>query len=224
MLLAARVGVRSAHEQKARKDTEEDFSHPRRHRVRGGAAEVHVQHDDGGDNRERDEYHREEEILPDERNDQRRRRDNLGEEEEEDSEGEEDVDAQRDLLAAVRRQVEDEHGEEGDGDGGDDEVDGVEERLAAHRDVEGDVRVELLAARVLLEVLARRHTEQVPLRAAVEVLQVDPRLDVLEVTHASRLLVHVLQVDLVDTAQAVKRLVTVNQLVKGILLFCFLKI
>ncbi len=61
------------------------------------------------------------------------------------------------LFSAVRRQVEDEHGEEGDAHAGDDEVDGVEQRLASHRHVERDVEVGLVAAGVVLDVADGRN-------------------------------------------------------------------
>ena len=83
------------------------------------------------------------ERLADERDDDGGGRDDLCEQEEEDGEREKDGDAERDLLPAVRGQVEDEHREEGDGHARDDQVDDVEERLAAHRDVERDVWVRL---------------------------------------------------------------------------------
>ena len=86
LLSAALVRVRSAHEQQARKNTEENLAHPRRHGVCCRSAEVDVQHDDGGDNRESDEYHREEKVLADEWHHQRRRWDDLGQQKEEDSE------------------------------------------------------------------------------------------------------------------------------------------
>lgn len=43
------------------------------------------------------------------------------------------------LFPAVGRQVEDKYGEEGDPHTRNDEVDGVEQSLASHRDVECDV-------------------------------------------------------------------------------------
>ena len=60
------------------------------------------------------------------------------------------------LLAAVRGQVEREHGEEADAHAGDDDVYGVEERLPAHRYVEGYIQVRLVAACVELFVPGRR--------------------------------------------------------------------
>ena len=60
--------------------------------------------------------------------------------------------AQSDLLPTVRREVEHEDGEEADAHAGDDEVDGVEEGLPPHGDVEGDVQVGLVTARVELHV------------------------------------------------------------------------
>ena len=43
------------------------------------------------------------------------------------------------LFSGIRRQVEDEDREEGDADAGDDDVDGVEQRLAPQGQVEDDV-------------------------------------------------------------------------------------
>lgn len=60
------------------------------------------------------------------------------------------------LFPAVGRQVEREDGEEGDAHAGDDDVDGVEESLPPHSDVEGDVQVRLVAARVELLVSANK--------------------------------------------------------------------
>ena len=57
-----------------------------------------------------------------------------------------------DLLSTVRGEVEHEDGEEADAHAGDDEVDGVEESLSPHGDVEGDVQVGLVAASVVLHV------------------------------------------------------------------------
>ena len=56
------------------------------------------------------------------------------------------------LLAAIGGQVEHEHGEEGDAHAGDDEVHGVEQSLPPHSDVEGDVQVGLVTARVELHI------------------------------------------------------------------------
>ena len=56
------------------------------------------------------------------------------------------------LLSTVRREVEDEDGEEADAHAGDDEVDGVEEGLPPHGDVEGDVEVGLVTAGVILDI------------------------------------------------------------------------
>ena len=56
------------------------------------------------------------------------------------------------LFAGIGRQVEDENGEESDPDARNDEIDRVEQRLASHRDVERDVQVGLVAARVKLHV------------------------------------------------------------------------
>ena len=60
--------------------------------------------------------------------------------------------AQTDLLPTVRREVEHEDGEEADAHAGDDQVDGVEESLPPHGDVEGDVQVRFLTAGVELDI------------------------------------------------------------------------
>ena len=56
------------------------------------------------------------------------------------------------LLPAVRREIKHQDGEEGDAHAGDDQVDCVEQRLPPHCDVEGDVQVGLVAARVELDI------------------------------------------------------------------------
>ena len=60
--------------------------------------------------------------------------------------------AQLDLLSTIRREVEHEDGEEADAHTGDDQVDGVEESLPPHGDVEGDVQVRFLTAGVELDI------------------------------------------------------------------------
>lgn len=82
-----------------------------------------------------------------------------------------------DLLSAVGGQIEDKDGQKRDGDARDDEVNGVEESLAAYGDVEGDIRVQLRAARVASNVLHGRHVQDVPLHAGVEAAQVYTFLD-----------------------------------------------
>ena len=52
------------------------------------------------------------------------------------------------LLPAVRGKIKHKDSEEGDAHAGDDQVDCVEQRLPPHRDVEGDVQVGLVTARV----------------------------------------------------------------------------
>ena len=63
----------------------------------------------------------------------------LGDQEEEHNQRQEDRDAQRHLLACLGGQVEDQDAEEADQHRGEDQVDRVEESLAADCDVEGDV-------------------------------------------------------------------------------------
>ena len=131
-----------------------------------------VQHKDGDDDAERDENHGEEEVLADQRDDEWRRGDGLGDDQQEHGEGEEDRDAEGDLLATVRREVEDQHCEEGDEEAGDDEVDGVEERQAADVEGVGDVRVDLLTAVILDVMLVSWCVDDLPLSAFPEILQI----------------------------------------------------
>ena len=90
--------------------------------------------------------------------------------------------------------MKDDDREEGYGDAWNDQVDRVEERLPPYRDVERDVRVGFRAAGVGLAVLLRRHAQDVPLDALVELLQIDPVRDL--VSTAQALLQAVLQVHL----------------------------
>ena len=56
------------------------------------------------------------------------------------------------LLPAVRGKIKYKDGQEGDAHAGDDQVDCVEQGLPPHRDVEGDVQVRLVTARVELDI------------------------------------------------------------------------
>jgi len=108
--------------------------------------------------------------------------------------------------APVGRQVKDDNGEEGDGDAWYDEVDGVEERLAADRHVERDVRLRREAVVEALDVLAGRHVQDVPLDAAVELLEVDAVLDHVRHARRARLLVNVRQVNLESSTHVAPRI------------------
>ena len=77
------------------------------------------------------------------------------------------------LLSTVRREVEHQDCEEADAHAGDDEVDGVEEGLPPHGDVEGDVQVGLVTAGVELDISLGRNLQNVPLHGHVELRQVD---------------------------------------------------
>ena len=140
--------------------------------MRLGRAVVHVEHEDGDDDGERDEDHGEEQVLADERDHQRGGRDGLGDDQQEHGQREQHGDAEGDLLAAVGGQVEDQHGQEGDEQAGDDHVDGVEKREAADVERVGDVGVDLLTAVVLDVVLVPGCVDDHPLAAFPEVLQV----------------------------------------------------
>ena len=97
------------------------------------------------------------------------------------------------LLPAVRGQVEDEYGEEGDAHTGDDQVDRVEQRLPPQCYVEEDVRIgRVTATAVELLVALGRHRHDVPLDTQVIFPQIDAYLDDIRLG----LLVQVLQVHL----------------------------
>ena len=80
--------------------------------------DVEDEHSD--DDGEHDEDHGEEEVLSN-------GWDDFCDEQQEDGEGQQDRDAEGDLLPTVRGQVEDQHGQAGDKQAGYDEIDGVEE-------------------------------------------------------------------------------------------------
>ena len=102
----------------------------------GWSPEVDVEDPDGEEDREGDKDHgeqkvlegyvskeiEEDEYLAKERHCYGGGRDDLRQEKEEHSEGEEDGDGERDLLARLRRKVEHQHRQEGDADTWDDQV------------------------------------------------------------------------------------------------------
>lgn len=99
---------------------------------------MYVDGKDGDDDGERDKDHGEDQVLPDERDSLRRGGDDLLNDQEENCERHKDRGAERDLLAAVGGQIEDEDGEEGQADAGDDEEEGVEKRQPADDEEVGD--------------------------------------------------------------------------------------
>jgi len=125
--------------------------------------EVHIEHSDGDNDGERDQHHGEEQILSQQRHRQRGGRNNLGQQQEEHGERQQDADTERDLLAGITGQVEDQDREERDAHAGDDQVHGVEERLPSQSEVKHDVQIGLLAAAVELLVPHRRHPHDIPL-------------------------------------------------------------
>jgi len=160
------------HAQPAWHHGEEKPPNPSRHAVSLWRTVVHVQHEHGDDDRQRDKDHSEKQILSDERDDQRRGRDDLCYEQQEDGERQQHGDAQRDFLTAVWRQVENQDGEAGDEQAGDDEVDGVEQRQTADDKVVGDVWVNFVAAVVFLGVVGAHSIDNRPLSALPVVLEV----------------------------------------------------
>ncbi len=142
-LLLLVVLVRPLHAEEPREELNEDPLDPGRHFVSGRRAIVDIQNTNGDNDRECDQCHCEEEVFAEEGDCKGGRRDDFCEEEDEDSEGEEDGDAEGHLLARVRREVEDEHGEERDPHAGNDKVHHVVQRLPTENDAEDDVDVGL---------------------------------------------------------------------------------
>lgn len=164
--------VWTLHAQPAWHRREEKPPNPSRHGVSSGRPVVHIQHKHGDDDGQCDENHSEEQVLPDQRYDQRRGRDDLRDEQQEDSERQQHRDAQRDFLAAVRREVEDQDSEAGDEETRDDEVDGVEQGEAADDKIVGDVGVDLVATVVLLGVVGAHGIDNCPLSALPVILEI----------------------------------------------------
>ena len=120
----------SLHDEQPWQEVDENSPDPGRHQVSLRRSEVDVENHHGDADTEGVEDHGEEDKLAEEGHHQGGGRDDLGQQEEEHSEREQDGDGERDLLARVRGQVEDEHGQERDAHARDDDVDGVEQRLS----------------------------------------------------------------------------------------------
>lgn len=161
----------SFHEEQDRKIFEEDDANPVGHAVGARTPEVPVDDDHRHQDGQGVHDESEEQILGDERQDERSRRKNLGDEQQEHNQRQENADAQRDFLAGFGRQVEDQDAEEGNEDRGENQVDRVEERLAADRDRERDVH--LGGFRVVVHVALPRHLDNVPSAGLPVIRQVD---------------------------------------------------
>lgn len=167
------VVVRAPHEQQLGKVVEKDDPNPPRHAVGAGSAEVPVDDDDGDEDREYVHDEGEQQVLSNERDADGGRREDLRDEQQEYDQSEQDRYTHRHLLAGVGRQIEDGHAEEGDENARYDEVDGVEQRLAADLKREGHLLLDVTvhAVRRVLQLPWTR--DNVP-RAAVHVVtQVD---------------------------------------------------
>lgn len=154
---------------------------PAGHLVGAGRAVVHIEHEDGDDDGQRDENHGEEEVLADEGDDEGRGRDDLCDEEKEDGEGEQHRDAQGDLLAAVGGQVKHQDGEARDEQTRDDEVDGVEQGKPSDDEEVGDVWVDLVAAVIFLCVVRPHGVDNGPFAALPVVVEVHGVFNFLQV-------------------------------------------
>lgn len=175
------IEIWTTHEEPARDQIQKHRMDPAGHFMSAGRTMMHVQHEYSDDYRKCDEDHGEEKILADQRNDQRRRWNDLGDQQEEHGEGKKDGDTQSDLLSAVRWQVKHQHGQTGDEQAGNDEVDGVEQRQTTDDEEVGDVRVDLVAAVVFFGVVGSHGVHDGPFSALPVVLQVHRALDLLKV-------------------------------------------
>ena len=155
--------LRSLHGEQSWQDVDEDSPNPRSHGVGLWGAEVHIENHHRDTYTEGVEDHGEQHKLAEEGDDEGGRGDDLGEQEEEHSEGEEDGDWEGDLLPTVGGQVEHQDCQEGDAHAGDDQVHGVEQCFPSHGDVEGDIKVGLITAGVVLDISYGRHLKDVPL-------------------------------------------------------------
>ena len=93
------------HQEDLWQPVDEDSPDPRRHFVGGRLAVVHVEDDDGDEDREADQEHGEEQVFAEQGDGQRRGRDDLRNEQEEHGLREEDGNAQGHLLAGIGRKV-----------------------------------------------------------------------------------------------------------------------
>lgn len=129
---------------------------------RSRSPEVNIQDTHGGPDRQRDQYHSEEEVFAEQRHGKRCGRNNFGQQQEEHSQRHKDGNAERDLFARVRGQVEDQDGEECQCDARNYQINRIEQGLAAHRQLEGDVGEGLGAARIVFLITAGGHFEDIP--------------------------------------------------------------
>ncbi len=87
----------------------------------------------------------------------------LGDQNEKHGYAEQGGDADADLFGAAGREVEAEKGDQSDEQTGEDHVEEVEERAASHHQLVVNLRIRLLAARVIFQVACRGQIDQVPL-------------------------------------------------------------
>ena len=99
------------HQEDFRQPMDENSPHPGRHFVGGRLAVVHVEDDDGDEDRQADKEHGEQKIFAQQRNGQRRGRDDLRYEQEEHGLRQEDGNAKCHFLAGIGRQVKHQYGE-----------------------------------------------------------------------------------------------------------------
>lgn len=144
---------------------------------------VHVDDEDGDNDRECDKYHDEEQVLSDERDDLGGGGDDFLYDKQEHSEGHQDRCGERELLAFVRGQVEHQHREEGQTQAGDDEEEGVEQRQSLQDERIGEKGVRIHA--VLPVAFGPRGAQDLPLAVVKEVFAVHLLVDQDQVHHVA---------------------------------------
>ena len=93
---------------------------------------MYIECDDGDDDGQVHDHKCKQEIFAEQWNDQRGRRDQFNEQKVEDEQGDENGDGQGDLLLAVRREKENEHGKNGDIHARNNEIHDVEQRFTLY--------------------------------------------------------------------------------------------
>ena len=186
----------SRHEKYFGKEFDKHRLDPLGHGVSARRAIIPIDNDDRVQDGHNVHHERENQILGYERYDHGRGRQNLGHEKQKHNQGEQNRNTQGHLFALVRRQIKDEYAEKADEHRGYDQVDRVEESLAAYAKL-----IDELHAICLLGVgLEAGHANHVPCARRQVVLQVDEWLVALQLnllcvegprakTHLAQLLV-----------------------------------
>lgn len=147
----------------------------------GWGAIVYIQHKNGHHNGQGDKDHGEQEILTHQWDHKRCGWDGLGNHQQKDSQRKQNRDAKSHFLATLRREVKDQHGEKGEEETGDDEVNGVKHGQPPDVERVSYVRVNLFTTVVLDIMLVARGIDNFPFAVFPKILHVHFRADDQEV-------------------------------------------